>query len=625
MSPRVLVIGAGPSGLSAIKEMRELNLDVVAVDARDHIGGVFAPDSNVTYEGLHLTTSNMFMAFSDFPPKDTGMKFWTKAEYYSYLVRYANHFELHSNIKLQTMVHHAKLDEATSKWEVTMESVRDQKTRTEIFDYMIVATGANHTPHIPAGIFEGFEGEIIHSSEYHSAEQVRGKNVLVVGVGESATGVSHTACEVARQVTVWGRRYPDMAPRFITDVVENPVFDEARMLGNQEGLLPRDTLEIVTTSRIVRNLPLAVWSGSLHGLLQDLKSKYGPQSARGVICDIDTAAWADDWFSSDTAIVPTKSMIMGVDAAKGKLDFAFSPKISCGGNAVTFHNPSYYKTEFTSVPSVTVDVDVIIACTGYKIRELGGWLDVPKSIDPNPRTWFKHCFPAGLGDRVAFLGYARPHSGGIPQCSEMLARYVGQILTGALRLPEDYADIAASDGACENECYHLVPQNQLLVDYYAFMMSVAQLMGCSPPTPVDPARLVRHWTFPLWPCFFRARGPGAKPATCDAVLNKFGPFDALAPMPFLAIELFFTFVMPFVNAIAYCLNPLIDLGKGRGLPWGYRWRMSKFHFMYSHLRLLDLDDLKCAAGQLIAGVLVIQHLAVTAMKTVLHMGYKKLG
>ena len=83
-SSRVLIVGAGPSGLAALKEMREAGLDAVAVDARPVFGGVFAPDSGVTFDNLFLTTSNLFMAFSDLPPTDidNGVKYWTKEEYF---------------------------------------------------------------------------------------------------------------------------------------------------------------------------------------------------------------------------------------------------------------------------------------------------------------------------------------------------------------------------------------------------------------------------------------------------------------------------------------------------------------------------------------------------------------
>jgi len=269
---------------------------------------------------------------------------------------------------------------------------------------------------------------------------------------------------------------------------------------------------------------------------------------------------------------------------------------------------------------VDVDVDVIIACTGYHTRPLDKWLETPESYTTDPRLWFKHCFPPNMGNHLAFLGYARPHSGGIPQCSEMLSRYIAQILIGSLALPQNYEEIAKADGQCDLECYHLTPHNHLVVDYHAFMVSVARLVGCTPYMPYNPIQIVKHWTFPLWPCFFRMRGPGANKESCDAVLNKFGPFDALAPTPFLMVELLFTFVMPFMNVISYFFGWIFDIGKKGTLPRGYTWRMSKFHFMYSNLKEVGFEDLKYVGGQFIAGMIVFQYLIFRTIKSFVPFG-----
>mmetsp|Transcript_4416 Transcript_4416/g.9788 ORF Transcript_4416/g.9788 Transcript_4416/m.9788 type:complete len:205 (-) Transcript_4416:1362-1976(-) len=195
----ILIAGAGPCGLAALKEMQEAGLEAVAVDARDQFGGVFSPDSGVTFEQMYLTTSNMFMAFSDFPSEDNGVKYWSKAEYFSYLEKYVDHFKLREFIALGASIKTANLNDG--KWDVTIKHERKGKQVEQTFDYLIVATGANHTPFTPP-IFDGFEGKIIHSSQYYSAEQVKGKKVLVVGAGESATDVAASASEVAESVTV---------------------------------------------------------------------------------------------------------------------------------------------------------------------------------------------------------------------------------------------------------------------------------------------------------------------------------------------------------------------------------------------------------------------------------------
>ena len=70
MKKSVLVIGAGPSGLVAIKELIEKGHEVICLEKSSQIGGAFASDK--IYDNLYLTISNLLMSFSDFLPLDGG-------------------------------------------------------------------------------------------------------------------------------------------------------------------------------------------------------------------------------------------------------------------------------------------------------------------------------------------------------------------------------------------------------------------------------------------------------------------------------------------------------------------------------------------------------------------------
>ena len=162
---KVLVVGAGPSGLAALKEMREAGFDALACDSRTSFGGVFALDSGVTFDGLHLTSSNVFISFSDFPAYDVhkGVKYWSKAEYYEYLRQYVEHFDLAPHIELQTSVERAHFDHVARTWEVTIRDLNADTTRCDTFDKLVVASGAHSKPHIPASL-DDFAGEVRYVS-----------------------------------------------------------------------------------------------------------------------------------------------------------------------------------------------------------------------------------------------------------------------------------------------------------------------------------------------------------------------------------------------------------------------------------------------------------------------------
>ena len=621
----ILIVGAGPSGLAALKEMREAGFDATAVDARPSFGGVFALDSGVTYDRLHLTISSVFMAFSDFPPPDVdkGVKFWSQREYYAYLAAYVEHFGLAPHIQLQTRVESAHYDHRTKRWDVRLtEHVGGEQpvTSRRSVDKLIVASGASHTPLVPE-FLEGFEGELLHSSDYHNEEQVRGKRVLVVGMGEGASDVATSAALTASSVTVWGRRYPDCAPRFVPPFLDDQRYDELEHL--DEHHKPNGVLESITISRAVRNLPLGLWSVALHGLTKDMAKRHGPNSMQGMARAMVGRAWSADYWSSDTSMVPTKSGVILTAAARGELDVIIAPRAEVDGQRISFLNAEVYgrggdgaAANPTAASAHPVDFDVVVACTGFGLDF--DWIstsDPDVELTKNPRTWFKHSFPPGMGDALAFVGFARPHSGGIPACSEMLSRYIAQLYLGNAKLPADYPALALAEGAAEEACFNLTPDYKLLVDYMAYMMSVAKLVGCTPkkiPSLSTPTDVVKYFTFPLWPCFFRTQGVGAKPEAAEAVLGKFDAFDALAPMPLLGLELAAGFAMPFVNAASLVADKVAPKLTKAALPRLYRWRLSKMHFLYDNS--LTVDDFGGVLTQWAASSMVLGHVVARGIR-----------
>jgi len=98
---KVLIIGAGPSGLVTLKEMLGAGHDAFILEQSSSFGGVFSLDNDKTYESLYLTSSNFFMAFSDFPPLESQIKYSSKKEYGKYLEAYVKHF-INLIVKLNT-------------------------------------------------------------------------------------------------------------------------------------------------------------------------------------------------------------------------------------------------------------------------------------------------------------------------------------------------------------------------------------------------------------------------------------------------------------------------------------------------------------------------------------------
>ncbi|KAI8917961.1 flavin-binding monooxygenase-like-domain-containing protein [Entophlyctis helioformis] len=144
--PRVAVIGAGASGLSAIKECIAEGLDVVCFDQEPQVGGLWRyvparegedPHSSV-YESTVINTSKEMLAYSDFPVPKEWPTFMPHRYVARYLQMYAEHFDLKKHIKFNRRVlsivpENNESGEHTGRWEVTTQKCR-RKGPTRMMD-----------------------------------------------------------------------------------------------------------------------------------------------------------------------------------------------------------------------------------------------------------------------------------------------------------------------------------------------------------------------------------------------------------------------------------------------------------------------------------------------------------
>ncbi|KAL2911759.1 hypothetical protein HK105_208762 [Polyrhizophydium stewartii] len=137
MPKRVAVLGAGASGLAALKECLAEGLDVVCFDQEPQLGGLWRyvpardgddPHSSL-YESTVINTSKDMLAFSDFPVPKDWPTFMPHRFVAKYLQMYCEHFQLKKHIKFNRKVLNVvpEMDangEHTGRWEVTTQRVR---------------------------------------------------------------------------------------------------------------------------------------------------------------------------------------------------------------------------------------------------------------------------------------------------------------------------------------------------------------------------------------------------------------------------------------------------------------------------------------------------------------------
>ncbi|KAH8657697.1 flavin-binding monooxygenase-like-domain-containing protein [Xylariales sp. PMI_506] len=225
---RVCVLGAGPVGLAATKNLVEQGLQVTTFEKGDKIGGVWYPTDN-KLSALPITsknTSKQCSSFTDFPyPKDAATHPSAK-QVEEFLNNYAKHFNILSNIHVSTEVLKVERDESKGEWLVSIKSTKagsESPIQVMTFDRVVIASGMLNIPKMPK--FKGsevFEGDIIHSRDFKDPFKYEGKRVIVVGVGATgADTVSFLKRANAKKIYLSHRGQIILLPRML----EGKAFD----------------------------------------------------------------------------------------------------------------------------------------------------------------------------------------------------------------------------------------------------------------------------------------------------------------------------------------------------------------------------------------------------------------
>lgn len=214
----VCVIGAGASGLTAIKNLTEHGFGVDCYERETDVGGAWnwRHDRSPVYASTHLISSRPLTQYPDFPMPDAWPDYPHHRQLLSYLERYADHFDLRQHIWFGTEV--VRVEPADGdRWDVTTRSTGGYGAeRIHRYAAVVVANGHNWSPNLPE--YEGldeFRGEVMHASAYQDATQLRGRRVLVVGAGNTGCDIAVEAAQQAAACWHSTRRGYWYAPKYV--------------------------------------------------------------------------------------------------------------------------------------------------------------------------------------------------------------------------------------------------------------------------------------------------------------------------------------------------------------------------------------------------------------------------
>ncbi len=210
--PRIAIIGAGCSGITALKNCLAKGLDVTCFDANTDLGGNWIyssePSHSSVCETTHIISSKKLSAYLDFPmPKDYP-DYPSHEQVLAYFRSYADHFQLRDHIQFNTRVEDAALQPDQS-WVLTLSD-----GRKETFDFLLTANGHHHHPRHPAGVREAFTGRYLHSHDYKHNRSFADERVLVVGSGNSGCDCAVEISRTAKAADISIRRAHYIIPKF---------------------------------------------------------------------------------------------------------------------------------------------------------------------------------------------------------------------------------------------------------------------------------------------------------------------------------------------------------------------------------------------------------------------------
>jgi dimethylaniline monooxygenase (N-oxide forming) len=423
-SGKVCIVGAGSSGITACQVLNGRGIAFDCFEKGSQVGGNwrFENDNGMSsaYRSLHINTSRKLMAYATHPMPEDYPDYPNHFQIAAYFDDYVDHFGLRERIRFRTEV--VSVEPVDGEWEVTVEG-SDGSREANRYRAVLVANGHHWDPRWPEPSFPGseeFEGEQVHVHHYREPESLRGKRVLVLGIGNSATDIAVESSRIADATFLAMRRGAYVMPKYLNG---KPTDESASKLLT---VMPLPVQRFL----IGRMLKLAVGEMTAYGL---------PEPDHKLL-----------------EAHPTVSAELLSRLGHG--DIAVKPNIErfAGGRTVRFLNGS------------EEEIDLVVYCTGYKIsfpffdRSL-------LSADDNRLPLYRRVVSVEHPG-LFFIGLIQP-LGAIMPLAESQAEWVADLLEGRGGLPsaeEMRAEIAEWERKMRKR-YVASKRHTIQVDFHPYL------------------------------------------------------------------------------------------------------------------------------------------------------------
>lgn len=232
MGERVAIIGAGPSGLAQLRAFESAKRagaetpEIVCFEKQSNWGGMWnytwrtgldeygEPVHGSMYRYLWSNGPKECLEFADYSFEEHFGRpiasYPPRAVLHDYIMGRVEKSDVRPYIRFSTVCRWTQYREEIGKFIVTVKDLPRDRTYSEEFDRVVVASGHFSTPNVP--YFEGLEkfpGRVMHAHDFRSADEFAGKDMLVIGSSYSAEDIA-TQCHKygARSITFSYRSRP---------------------------------------------------------------------------------------------------------------------------------------------------------------------------------------------------------------------------------------------------------------------------------------------------------------------------------------------------------------------------------------------------------------------------------
>jgi putative flavoprotein involved in K+ transport len=188
MDEAVLVVGAGPSGISSAYYLEKAGISYRVVDRAEVIASTLAN----LYPSLRLNTAGFV---SHLPGKHIPLRYGIYPmgrDFYRYITDYmrGRKFNIELGVDVRRVVPDGDL------WRVETVNLKTGEAKTSYHQSVIIASGRFGNPYLPP-ISGNFQGRYLHAHHFHDASDFAGERVLVVGNGPTGVDIAAELTETA--------------------------------------------------------------------------------------------------------------------------------------------------------------------------------------------------------------------------------------------------------------------------------------------------------------------------------------------------------------------------------------------------------------------------------------------